>query len=407
MAFFQDVPQATPDAIFELSRQCRADPDPNTMDLGIGAYRDEHGKPYLLQVVSKVEQELAAAKLEKEYLPIDGLASFREESVKLLLGPDSKAIAEKRVASCQGLSGTGCLRVAAEFYKTFLGTSTPVYLSDPTWGNHKPIFSIIGFTDVRQYRYFDAQTKGVDFEGMCADLKAAPDGSIIMIQLCAHNPTGADPSKEQWAELSHLLKAKRHVVMVDSAYQGYATGDVDGDAYAARLFEANGLEFAASQSYAKNMGLYGERVGCLSFVCATPEIASNISSQLKVIVRPMYSNPTKHGARIAHRILSDPTLRAEWVAELAQMSNRIKTMRTMLVEALKAKGTPGDWSHICKQIGMFSYTGLTAEQCERLVGQHHIYLLKSGRISCAGLSANRIPYLANAIHDVVTNPSAL
>lgn len=402
MSLWSEVPEAAPDPIFHLAGRCKADPFPNKVDLGVGAYRDEEGRPYLLRVVAKVEQLLADKQLDKEYLPIDGLAGFREESVKLLLGDESKAIKEKRVASCQALSGTGALRLAAEFYAMFVAKTTPVYISNPTWGNHAAIFKKAGFPDVREYRYFDPRTKGVDFEGFTADLRAAPDRAIIILQLCAHNPTGADPTKEQWLQLANISREKSFIILFDSAYQGYATGDLDNDAYGARLFESEGIQFACAQSYAKNFGLYSERIGCLSFVTATSTEAVAVNSQLKVVVRPMYSNPPVHGARIVHTVLSTPELRAEWIEELKGMSARIRGMRQALQDALAAKGTPGDWSHITKQIGMFSFTGLTPAQSEAMVDQHHVYMLKNGRISVAGLSAKTVPYVADAIHKVVT-----
>jgi aspartate/tyrosine/aromatic aminotransferase len=398
-----DVPEAPADPIFGLTLRCKLDSFLDKIDLGVGAYRDEEGKPYPLRVVLKAEKALADACLDKEYLPIDGMAAFREASIGLLLGKDSQAIKEKRVATCQGLSGTGCLRLAIEFYKMFIDSSTACYNSKPTWGNHQTMFKSCGFSNLKEYRYFDAKTKGVDFEGMCSDLRDAPSKSIVILQVCAHNPTGADPTVEQWEIIAQIVKEKQHYALLDAAYQGYATGDLDNDARAARIFERAGLEFAISQSYAKNMGLYGERIGCTSFVCTDAATASRVSSQLKVVVRPMYSNPPVHGARIVTKILTDPNLYSEWVAELSKMSGRIKCMREMLYTELQRLGTPGDWSHIVKQIGMFSFTGLTAPQCERLITQHHIYLLSNGRISIAGLSAKTVPRLAAAMHDVITN----
>eukprot|EP00906_Rhabdomonas_costata_P015817 RCo022693 len=396
------VPEAPADPILGLTVRCKADPCPTKLDLGVGAYRDENGKPYPLKVVLKVEKELAAASLDKEYLPIDGSADFRAAAAKLAFGNSSKALAEKRIATCQGLSGTGSLRLGVSFFAMFMDKTTPCYVSKPTWGNHVTMFKVSGFADVREYRYFDGKTKGVDFEGMTADLRAAPNKSIILLQACAHNPTGADLSEEQWKQLSQLVKEKNHCVLMDLAYQGYATGDLDHDAAAIRIFEEAGLEFTLAQSFAKNMGLYGERIGLLSMVCVNAETAARVSSQLKMVVRPMYSNPPAHGARLATRILTDPALSKEWLAELKQMSNRIKKMREELFAELKRLGTPGDWSHIVKQIGMFSYTGLTPAQCEALISKHHIYLLTNGRISVAGLTTATVPQLASAMHDVVT-----
>jgi aspartate/tyrosine/aromatic aminotransferase len=397
-----NIPEAPADPIFGLTLRCKLDPFPEKLDLGVGAYRDEDGKPYPLKVVLKAEKQIVESCLDKEYLAIDGLPAFREASIALLLGKNSNAIKEKRIATCQGLSGTGCLRLAVEFYRMFVDVATPCYNSKPTWGNHQSVFKASGFSNLHDYRYFDSKTKGVDFDGMSADLKAAPNKSIVLLQVCAHNPTGADPTKEQWKTLAQIIKEKQHYALLDAAYQGYATGNLDDDAYAARVFEEMGVEFAVAQSCAKNFGLYGERIGCVSFICADAVTASRISSQLKVIVRPMYSNPPIHGARIVAKILDDEVLFAEWVQELKNMSGRIKHMREMLFAELQKLQTPGDWSHIVKQIGMFSFTGLTGPQCERLISEHHIYLLSNGRISIAGLSAKTVPKLASAIHEVVT-----
>lgn len=345
---------------------------------------------------------MVEAKVDKEYLPIDGSPVFREASLKLLFGKDSVAIKEKRIASCQGLSGTGSLRLAIDLFKMFLDKNTKCLYSNPTWGNHITMFKVCGFTNLQAYRYFDSKTKGVAFTEMTEDIRNAPEKSIVLLQACAHNPTGADLSKEQWEELAELLKTKKHYCLLDSAYQGFATGDIDGDARSARILEKSGLEFAVAQSYAKNMGLYGERIGLVSFVCSTVQAAEHIQSQLKAIVRPLYSNPPAQGARIVTSILTDATLHAEWVEEVKEMSGRIKKMREMLFAELQRLKTPGDWSHIVKQIGMFSFTGLSVPQCQHLISKYHIYLLDNGRISIAGLCAKTVPYLATAIHDAVT-----
>jgi len=381
----------------------KADTHPEKLDLGVGAYRDENGKPHVLKVVRKVDQQLVESKLDKEYLPIDGSPAFREAAMKLLFGQDCTSLKEKRIASCQGLSGTGSLRLVLELFKMFLDKSTKCYYSSPTWGNHITMFKVCGFSNVVPYRYFDSKTKGVAFKEMMDDLQAAPEKSIVLLQSCAHNPTGADLTKDQWEKLAVLLKAKKHYCLLDSAYQGFATGDIDGDATAARVLENSGLEFAVAMSFAKNMGLYGERIGCAGFVCSTVQAAEHITSQLKAIVRPLYSNPPSHGARIAAAILTDPKLYAEWETEVKEMAHRIKHMRELLFSELKRLNTPGDWSHIVKQIGMFSFTGLTAPQCQHLITKYHVYLLDNGRISIAGLCAKTVPYLAAAMHDAVTN----
>jgi len=250
----------------------------------------------------------------------------------------------------------------------------------------------------------------VDFEGMKADIQLAPDESIVVLQLCAHNPTGADPSRDQWYELAHLLREKRDYILFDNAYQGYATGNLDADAWPARMFEDAGLEFATAQSYSKNFGLYAERIGCLSFVTNSPEAAIAISSQLKAIIRPMYSNPPVHGARIVMKILTNPEFLTEWTEQMGHMAQRILEMRTLLHNELVARKVPppgkcADWSHIVRQIGMFSYLGLSAAQCDLIVSKFHIYLTREGRISVAGLTKRTVPKLAAAIQ-IACSPAA-
>jgi aspartate aminotransferase len=400
----RNVPTAPDDPILGVTLAYNADPVEDKLNLGVGAYRTEEGKPFVLSVVRKVENLLAQdTKLNKEYLPIDGLAAFNDLSARLLFGNDSPALAQHKVATVQAISGTGALRLGAEFIRRFLPAGTPVYISNPTWGNHPAIFKDAGVTDVRQYRYFKDDTRSLDLEGMLADLKGAPQGSVILLHTCAHNPTGVDPTLEEWEKILDVLQERGHLGFFDTAYQGFATGDLDRDAAPPRMAVARGLEIFASQSYSKNFGLYGERVGALNVVCKDKATADAVRSQLKVIVRPMYSNPPVHGARLVATILGDRQLYEEWVSDLRVMSSRIQRMRQELFDALKANGTPGRWDHILNQIGMFSYTGLNRAQCEVLIKKHHIYMLTNGRISMAGLSSRTVPKLANAIHDVVTN----
>jgi len=279
--------------------------------------------------------------------------------------------------------------------------NTSVYISNPTWGNHRQIFSCAGLK-VAEYRYFDKNTNGLDLDGMLADIRAAPNRSTILLHLCAHNPTGVDPSPDQWKLILDLIREKNHFAFFDSAYQGFATGDLDRDAAPFRAFIDAGFEGLCCQSFAKNMGLYGERVGALHVATPNGKDAEAVLSQLKILVRANFSTPPKHGALIASKILNTPELYAEWKGELILMSGRIIEMRHLLHEALVSRGTPGNWSHIVSQIGMFSYTGLTPSQCAELINKHHIYLLSNGRISMAGISRKTVSYLADAIHDVVT-----
>ena len=338
-------------------------------------------------------------KEDKEYLDISGLKQFCELSANLILGSEFVQANASRIASCQSISGTGAVRLGADFLGRFWPVKV-VYSSNPTWGNHKAIFNACGI-EYREYRYWDNKTLGLDEAGFLEDLEKAPEGSIILLHACAHNPTGLDPTPAQWAKIAGVIRRKKHLPFFDSAYQGFASGDLDRDASTVRYFAKEGFEMVIAQSYAKNFGLYAERAGCISVVCSTPAAATAASSQLKAIVRPMYSNPPKHGAIIVQTVLSDPALFQEWRENLRTMAGRIHAMRESLYNALKALGTPGDWSHIVTQIGMFSYTGLQEHQVKRLVDEYHIYLLSNGRISMAGVNSKNVNYLAESISTVV------
>eukprot|EP01059_Diplonema_ambulator_P033027 TRINITY_DN6747_c0_g1_i1.p1 TRINITY_DN6747_c0_g1~~TRINITY_DN6747_c0_g1_i1.p1 ORF type:complete len:433 (+),score=151.45 TRINITY_DN6747_c0_g1_i1:54-1352(+) len=393
------VPLAPPDAVFGIVAEFKKDPCEDKVDLVVGAYRDGEGRPYLLKCVSDAEKEIAESELDKEYLPIDGLKEFKDAAVKLVLGDDSSAVRENRVMSIQTLSGTGALNTVAALYHRFSPTST-VYISNPTWANHRSIFETAGFS-VSTYRYWCPETRSLDFTGMTSDLLKAPHGSIIILHLCAHNPTGVDPTEEQWKAIAEICADKRHKVIFDSAYQGYCSGDLDADAWAARYFESKGMEFAVTMSFSKNMGLYGERVGCLVQVTASPAVAASLLSQAKTIARVTYSNPPKHGARIAAKILTTPSLRAMWIEELKGMSTRITRMRELLHTQLVQQNTPGDWSHIISQRGMFSFTGITQKQAKKMTTDHSVYLLGSGRISVAGVTEGNVEKIARAFHQSI------
>lgn len=398
---FANVVQAPEDPILGVTVAYNKDPSPLKLNLGVGAYRTEEGKPLVLNVVRKAEQMLVNDPSGiKEYLPILGLSDFNKLTAKLILGADSPAILENRIATAQCLSGTGSLRVGSEFLARHYHQRT-IYIPVPTWGNHPKIFNLGGL-EVKSYRYYDPATRGLDFKGLVEDLNAAPSGAIVLLHACAHNPTGVDPTLEQWEQIRQLMRSKALLPFFDSAYQGFASGSLDSDAQPVRMFVADGGECFIAQSYAKNLGLYGERVGALSIVCKTADVASKVESQLKLVVRPMYSNPPIHGASIVARILKDKDLFDEWTVELKGMADRIISMRKQLFEALTAKGTPGDWSHIIKQIGMFTFTGLNAEQVSFMTKEYHIYMTSDGRISMAGLSSRTVPHLVDAIHAAVT-----
>ena len=391
---------APPDPIFNLTASFKSDKFAQKVNVGVGAYRDNNEKPWVLPVVKKVEKMIVSdASVDHEYLPIDGLKTFTDASAKLMLGNSSPALLENRTCAVQTLSGTGALRVGAEFLSRILPKST-VYIPNPTWAVHRTLFQDVRFK-VEEYPYYDANTNGLDFKGWLSCIHKAPERSIFIVHACAHNPTGIDPSMEQWSELCDAFLSKNHFVFMDSAYQGFASGDVDLDAYAPRLFVSKGMELFIAQSFAKNFGLYNERVGCLITVSKTSQQAANIRSQICKIIRPMYSNPPAFGARIVSTILNDPTLYNEWLDQVQTMVKRIKEMRQVLFSELRSLGTPGKWDHIVSQIGMFSYTGLNAVQSKMMIEKHHIYLTDNGRISMAGLNSGNVKYFAKSMDDVV------
>jgi len=335
----------------------------------------------------------------KEYDSIDGYKPFRDAAVRLLYGNEAKL---DRVASAVCLSGTGSLRVAAELFAESAGPETPVYFSRETWPNHAPIFLRAGLHNQHTYRYFDGWNNCLDTQGMLDDLWKAPDGSIVILHLCGHNPTGVDPTEKEWEKICALAKMKHFRVLFDSAYQGYATGDLDRDALSARMFAKAGIDVMACQSFSKNMGLYGDRLGCFSLICDNAATAAKVQAFIKVkCLRPMWSSPPRQPSRIAHKILTDPLLRREWEEELLGMANRIKRMRQLVYDELVRLKTPGRWNHVVDQIGMFSFLGLSPHQCRRLVNEFHIYILESARASMAGLTEESAPRLARAIDHVV------
>ncbi len=397
-SYLDGVPQGAPDAILGLAADFRASTAPNKVNLVVGAYRGSDGKPWVLPSVKEAEGRLLERGEFKEYAPIDGNARFTERALRFAYG-DSAALAEGRVAGVQTLSGTGACRLAGEFYSRFLPAGTAIYVSDPTWGNHIPIMERAGL-EVRRYAYLDRSTNSLDFDGLISSINDAPSGSIFLLHACAHNPTGVDPSREQWRSVSDAILAKGHHVLMDCAYQGFASGDADADASAIRFFVDAGHSLLLAQSFAKNFGLYGERVGTLSAVCASSEQAAKVLSQLKLIIRPMYSSPPIHGALIVDEVLGDAALTAQYYDECKQMADRISAMRSLLVSELGAAGSSHDWSHITDQIGMFAFTGLTPSMCDELTAKHAIFLTKDGRISIAGINPGNAATIAAAIHDV-------
>jgi aspartate aminotransferase len=343
--------------------------------------------------------------LNHEYAPIAGIPEFTSKAVELMLGADSPAIQDRRTTSMQTISGTGAVHMGALFLARFYKGNRTVYLSNPTWANHNQIFSNVGLP-VAQYPYFGKKTAGLDFDGMKSTIQSAPDGSIILLHACAHNPTGVDPTMDQWKEIASIMRQKKHFPFFDCAYQGFASGNLARDASAVRHFVEQGFELLIAQSFAKNFGLYGERAGCFHVVTGPGSDAqatiSRIASQLAILQRSEISNPPLYGARIAATVLNDPKLFAEWEQNLDTMSGRIISMRKALREKLEALGTPGTWNHITDQIGMFSFTGLTEPQVQKLKEEHHIYMTKNGRVSMAGINTNNIDHVANSIKKVVS-----
>jgi aspartate aminotransferase len=399
------VPQAPEDPLFGLMAAYRADTFDKKVDLGVGAYRDDNGKPWVLPVVKKADDILRSDPASNhEYLPIAGLASFTSAAAKLILGADSPALTENRTCSFQAISGTGSLHLGALFLAKFYPGHPTIYFSNPTWANHNQIFQNVHMP-IATYPYFSKSTKGLDFEGMKNAIEDAPDHSIILLHACAHNPTGVDPTQEQWKELAALLKQKSHFPFFDCAYQGFASGDLAKDAWAVRYFVEQGFELCIAQSFAKNFGLYGERAGCFHFVTGpgadAQKTIGRIASQLAMLQRSEISNPPAYGAKIAGLILNDETLYAEWEENLRTMSGRIIDMRKALRSKLEEMGTPGTWNHITDQIGMFSFTGLTEKHVLELRSTSHVYMTKNGRISMAGLNTHNIDYFARAVDKVV------
>lgn len=398
-SWFTDVKMGPPDAILGVTEAFKRDTNPKKINLGVGAYRDDNGKPFVLPCVRLAEERVIAKKLDKEYSPIIGAPEFYNKAIELALGPDSDVLKSKRNATTQTISGTGALRVATSFLSKFWTGNREVYLPNPTWGNHVPVCEHAGLK-INRYRYYDPKTCGLDFKGCLDDINKIPENSIILLHACAHNPTGVDPNVEQWRELSGLIKKKNLYPFFDMAYQGFASGNIDRDAQAVRIFEAEGHQYCLTQSFAKNMGLYGERVGAFTIAAKDKEEADRVMSQIKILVRALYSNPPIHGARIVAEILNDTDLRAMWLKDVKCMADRIIGVRTQLKENLIKLGSSRPWDHITNQIGMFCYTGLKPEQVERMIKDYSIYLTKDGRISMAGVTSKNVQYLAQAMHDV-------
>jgi len=398
MSLFSAVEMAPRDPILGLNEAFNADTRTDKVNLGVGVYCNEEGRIPLLRAVVEAETIRAAQHVSRGYLPIDGIAAYDQAVQKLLFGNDSPLLAEGRVITTQAVGGTGALKIGADFLKQLLPNAV-VAISDPSWENHRALFETAGFP-VQNYRYYDAATHDVNRTGMLEDLNALPDGSIIVLHACCHNPTGVDLSPADWKNVLEVVKAKGHVPFLDMAYQGFGDG-IDEDAAAVRLFAESGLTFFASSSFSKSFSLYGERVGALSIVSESREESARVLSQVKRVIRTNYSNPPTHGASVVAAVLNSPELRAQWEAELAEMRLRIRGMRTQMVDLLAEKAPHRDFSFVGRQCGMFSYSGLTVEQVHRLRNEFGIYALDTGRICVAALNQSNIKVVTDAIVQVI------
>ena len=398
MSLFSAVEMAPRDPILGLNEAFNADTRTNKVNLGVGVYCNEEGKIPLLRAVVEAETIRVAQHASRGYLPIDGIAAYDQAVQKLLFGNDSPLIAAGRVITTQAVGGTGALKIGADFLKQLLPNAV-VAISDPSWENHRALFETAGFP-VQNYRYYDAATHDVNRAGLLEDLNALPNGSIIVLHACCHNPTGVDLSPADWKNVLEVVKAKGHVPFLDMAYQGFGDG-IDEDAAAVRLFAESGLTFFVSSSFSKSFSLYGERVGALSIVSESKEESARVLSQVKRVIRTNNSNPPTHGASIVAAVLNSPELRAQWEAELAEMRLRIRGMRTQMVELLAKNAPQRDFSFVGRQRGMFSYSGLSVEQVHRLRNEFGIYALDTGRICVAALNQSNIHVVTDAIVQVI------
>ncbi len=397
-SLFADVQLAPRDPILGLNELFAADPNPAKVNLAVGVYFDDEGKLPVLKCVASAEQQLLASPKAKGYLPIDGIAAYDKAVQGLVFGADSEAVKAGRIATLQALGGTGGLKLGADFLKR-LRPAAQVLISDPSWENHRALFTNAGF-EVGTYPYYDAQTRGIRFEAMLAALQGAQPGTIVVLHACCHNPTGCDLSPDQWQQVVAACKTRELVPFLDMAYQGFGEGIAEDGAVIGQ-FMASGVDFLVSTSFSKSFSLYGERVGALSVVCASADECARVLSQLKIVVRTNYSNPPTFGAQVVATVLTTPALRAQWESELAGMRERIRATRAQLVTKLQAAGVKGDLSYITRQNGMFSYSGLSAAQMQRLRSEFGIYGVDSGRICVAAINSRNIDAVVAALAKVM------
>jgi len=398
MSLFSAVEMAPRDPILGLNEQFNADNSPKKVNLGVGVYYDDNGKLPLLQCVQAAEKQMMEKPTPRGYLPIDGIAAYDSGVQSLVFGADSEPVKSKRVATVQAIGGTGGLKIGADFLKK-VNPNAKVLISDPSWENHRALFSQAGFT-VETYPYYNAAKRGIDFDGMLTALSAAPAGTVVVLHACCHNPTGYDITPAQWDQVIAAVRASKLVPFLDMAYQGFGQGIAEDGAVIAKFVDS-GLDFFVSTSFSKSFSLYGERVGALSVLCQSADEAARVLSQLKIMIRTNYSNPPTHGGQVVATVLNTPALRAQWEQELAEMRVRIKQMRQSMVEKLKAAGVTRDMSFIAQQVGMFSYSGLTKPQMERLRSEFSVYGTDTGRMCVAALNSKNIDYVCQAIAKVL------
>lgn len=395
---FDHIQAAPADPILGLGEAFKAETRAEKVNLGIGVFKDAQGKTPILKAVKEAETRLLAEENTKNYLTIDGVAAYNEATQVLLFGQDSDIIKQKRAKTAQSLGGTGALRIAAEFVKRQTKAQN-VWISAPTWPNHNAIFNAVGM-NIRDYRYYNKTTHGLDWDGLIEDLSQAQSGDVVLLHGCCHNPTGIDPTPEQWESLAKMSAEKGWLPLFDFAYQGFANG-LEEDAYGLRVFLKHNPELLVASSYSKNFGMYNERVGAFTVVATDEGSANRAFSQVKTIIRTLYSNPASHGGNTVAMVLNDAALKAQWEEELTQMRTRIKQMRQKFVDLLKECGAEQDFSFIVQQNGMFSFSGLTAEQVDRLKEEFAIYAVRSGRINVAGITDDNIRYLCESIVKVL------
>ena len=391
---FAQIELAPPDPIIGLTEAFNNDTNPKKVSLGAGVYQDGAGKVPILEVVHEAQERLLEKEETKNYMPIDGIPAFNQQAQSFLLGADSGVLAGARAVTVQALGGTGALKVGADFLKRFFGASQ-VWISDPSWENHRQLFEAAGFT-VNSYPYYDPKTRGLDFTSMLDALKKLPARSIVVLHACCHNPTGVDPGREEWTRLVDLFQTAGLIPFFDIAYQGFGEG-IDADAFAVRAFAEAGIPCLAAQSFSKSFALYRERVGALTVVTTSEEEAKRVRSQLKRVIRTNYSSPASHGAQLVASVLADAGLRARWEGELAEMRDRIRRMRELFVRRIREKGVEQDFSFIERQRGMFSYSELPRETVDRLRSDYSIYVVGSGRVCVAALNEKNIDYVCEAI----------